>query len=115
MRDMFAVFADRMVLAVAEDDPVVPWFDPGEEGWVEYNRLPAEQVAAEICDRAAHFADVVATTSPGQWGRTARRDGTDVFTVAGLACFGAHEGHHHLMDVNGELAAALGRQSDELG
>lgn len=30
-RDMLKVFADRIVAALAEDDPVVGWFDPGPE------------------------------------------------------------------------------------
>lgn len=105
VRDMLAVFADRVELAVDEDDPVVPWFDPGEEGWAGYNELPSEAIAADIEAKAQRFAAIVGSTTEAQWHRTARRDGVDTFTVAGLACFGVHEAHHHLLDANGQLEA----------
>lgn len=107
VRDMLAVFGVRITLALAEDDPAVPWFDPGEAGWRSYNELPPSQIAADIEAKAQAFASIVEATAEPDWARTARRDGTDRFTVAGLACFGAHEAHHHLLDANGELAARL--------
>jgi hypothetical protein len=102
-RDMLRVFGDRILLAVAEDDPVVPWFDPGPEGWSAYDRLGAAGVAADIRAEASRFASVLADLVDGAWSRPARRDGVDRFTVAGLACFAVHEAHHHLLDANGTL------------
>ena len=104
VRDMLLVFGDRMLLAVREDDPSVPWFDPGEEGWLGYNRLEREVLAADIERQAQRLATIIGERSEADWSRTARRDGVDRFTVAGLACFGVHEAHHHLLDAEGTLS-----------
>ncbi len=104
-RDMLRVFGDRMLLALAEDDPVVPWFDPGPEGWKSYDLLDPAEVAADLEGQAARLASIIADRGDRDWGRTARRDGVDRFTVAGLACFAVHEAHHHLLDAEGDLGA----------
>lgn len=102
-RDMLQVFGDRILHAVAEDDPVVPWFDPGPEAWTRYNHLDTAELADELDAGAERLASIVADRSESDWQRTARRDGVDRFTVAGLACFAAHEVHHHLLDANGSI------------
>ena len=102
-RDMLDVFGDRIKLAVAEDDPMVPWFDPGPEAWQAYNRLDPADLADDMEASAGRFASILAERSESEWGRTARRDGVDRFTVAGLACFAVHEVHHHLLDANGSI------------
>jgi hypothetical protein len=103
VRDMLKVFGDRILLAVEQDDPAVPWFDPGPEGWAAYDRAGVEELVAELEKQTARFAGIVEGCGAGDWGRTARRDGVDRFTVAGLACFGAHEAHHHLLDAEGSI------------
>lgn len=102
-RDMLQVFGDRILLAVGEEDPVVPWFDPGPEGWVRYNLLDPYELADELDTSAGRLASIVAERAEHDWKRTARRDGVDRFTVAGLACFAVHEAHHHLLDANGSI------------
>ena len=102
-RDMLRVFGDRIVMALSEDDPAVPWFDPGPEGWELYNRLDPAAIAADIEAQADRLAAILAGCSDHDWSRTARRDGVDRFTVAGLACFAVHEAHHHLLDADGTL------------
>lgn len=102
-RDMLQVFGDRILLAVSEEDPVVPWFDPGPDGWARYNLLDPAQLADELDTSAGRLASIVAERTEHDWNRTARRDGVDRFTVAGLACFGVHEAHHHLLDANGSI------------
>jgi hypothetical protein len=103
VRDMLRVFGDRMLLAVAEDNPSVPWFDPGPDGWESYNRMPVGELVSDMAGQAERFAAIVGDCQESDWARTARRDGTDLFTVAGLACFGAHEAHHHLLDAQGRI------------
>ena len=98
VRDMLAVFGNRILVAVTEDDPIVPSFDPGPAGWSAYNLLDAGELADELEAEAARFQSIVAGVDASAWSRTARRDGVDRFTVAGLACFGVHEAHHHLLD-----------------
>jgi hypothetical protein len=102
-RDMLQVFADRIVLALAEEDPVVPWFDPGPDGWLGYNRLDPSALADDLDICAARLDSVLAGIRGSGWSRTARRDGVDRFSVAGLACFAVHEAHHHLLDAEGSL------------
>ena len=102
-RDMLRVFADRIVMAVEEDDPVVPWFDPGPDAWASFNQLDPGELADAIEAQAHRLAGVLAARGDGDWARTARRDGVDSFTVAGLACFAVHEAHHHLLDANGSI------------
>lgn len=105
VRDMLVVFAGRIELACREDDPVVSWFDPGEGAWRAYNATEPAKAAAAIGDAAEGFCSVLERRRDDDWSRTARRDGVDSFSVAGLACFGVHEAHHHLLDANGRLGA----------
>ena len=102
-RDMLRVFGDRIVMAVEEDDPVVPWFDPGPEAWVAFNQLDPKELAFEMEVEADRLGRILAARTSTDWARTARRDGVDSFTVAGLACFAVHEAHHHLLDADGSL------------
>lgn len=102
-RDMLQVFGDRILLAVAEENPVVPWFDPGPEAWARYNRLDPAELADELEASAEHLASIAAERTGSDWHRTARRDGVDQFTVAGLTCFAVHEVHHHLLDADGSI------------
>jgi hypothetical protein len=103
VRDMFQVFGDRILLAVAENNPSVPWFDPGEEEKARYNTLDGPEVASEIVRSADRLATILDERKPTDWTRPARRDGVDQFTVAGFACFAVHEAHHHLLDAKGEF------------
>jgi len=107
-RDMLWVFGDRITLAVELDEPTVPWFDPGPDGWASYQLLEAEQLADDLAAQAARFASIVGDRVTSDWSRGALRDGVDRFTVSGLACFGVHECYHHLLDADGTLRAAAG-------
>ena len=103
-RDMLVVFGERIELACREDDPAVPWFDPGDEEWRAYNEAEPASAANAIERAAGDFSSILAHLQQSDWFRTARRDGVDQFTVAGLACFGIHEAHHHLLDADGRLS-----------
>jgi hypothetical protein len=105
VRDMLRVFGDRILVAVAENNPSVPWFDPGEAEKARYNTLDGAEVAGEIMRAADRLATIVDERRPSDWTRPARRDGVDQFTVAGFACFAVHEAHHHLLDAQGQFRA----------
>ena len=81
----------------------MPWFDPGEDQWRVYNEADAASAAAAIEHAAGGFSSILGVLDERDWSRTARRDGVDQFSVAGLACFGVHEAHHHLLDADGRL------------
>jgi hypothetical protein len=102
-RDMLRVFGDRILMAVEADDPVVPSFDPGPDAWAAFNHLDPSELAGDLDAQADRLAGILAGRGDGDWARTARRDGVDRFTVAGLACFAVHEAHHHLLDADGSI------------
>jgi hypothetical protein len=106
VRDMFRVFGDRVLLAIEFDNPTVPGYFPTEDECRAYNSLGAREIAADIGSQADRLARILADRVGNDWGRTVMRDGVDRFTVAGLGCFAAHEAHHHLRDVTGELLTA---------
>jgi hypothetical protein len=107
VRDILRVYSDRMVLAVEQDSPTVPIFNPPQEVWEAYNRLDAEELAADIETRAGRLAEIVDGMDPSAWSRIVINDrgqyGVYTFTVAGLARNMVHETHHHLLDAKGTL------------
>jgi hypothetical protein len=107
VRDILRVYGERMVLAVEQDNPVVPIFNPPQEVWQEYNRLGAEELAEDIEARAGRLAEIVDGMDPSAWSRIVINDrgqyGVYSFTVAGLARNAVHEAHHHLLDAKGTL------------
>ncbi|MFI5042637.1 MAG: DinB family protein [Acidimicrobiales bacterium] len=110
VRDILRVYADRIRLAVAEDNPTFPQFNPGEEVWEAYNQLGASELAGDLGAQARRLATVLGDLAPGGWSRTLTRDGGKdgvfTFTVSGQACYAVHEAHHHLLDANGTLPHA---------
>jgi hypothetical protein len=103
VRDMLVVFGGRIELACREQDPAVPWFDPGDDAWSVYNQAEPASAAIAIVHAAEDFSSILGGRRKSDWSRTVRRDGIDRFTVAGLGCFGLHEVHHHLLDADGRL------------
>jgi len=107
VRDILKVYGERMVLAVEQDNPTVPMFNPPQEVWEAYNALEVEDLAADIEARAQRLAGIGATMDPSSWTRIVVNDrgqyGVYTFTVAGLARNSVHEAHHHLLDAKGTL------------
>ena len=110
VRDILRVYGDRVLLAIAEDDPVVPTFHPSEAEWEAYNALDREALATDLEAQAERLAAILDALDDDAWSRTVTRDplvaGTDAvyrFTVAGIASYAVHEAHHHLLDADGTL------------
>jgi hypothetical protein len=115
VRDILRVYGDRVLLAMAEDDPVVPTWNPGEDEWERYNALGREELAADLEAQADRLAGILDDLDDDAWSRTVTREalvaGTDAvyrFTVAGIASYAVHEAHHHLLDADGTLPAGGG-------
>jgi hypothetical protein len=110
VRDILRVYGDRMVLGVEEDSPTVPIFNPAQEVFESYNRLDAQELAADLEAQAQRLAKIVEDMGPADWSRVVINDrgqyGVYTFTVAGLACNAVHEAHHHLLDAKGTLGAS---------
>lgn len=110
VRDVLAVFNDRIGRMLAEDCPELGWWD--HEAAVEddkYDQQDPAEVAAALAANAAAFAATLNKIPPAGWERTGTRRGDEVFTVVGAARFALHEGNHHLLDVGRSLRAARGR------
>jgi hypothetical protein len=110
VRDILRVYGDRILLALAEDDPEVPTFHPSEAEWERYNHLGREELADDLAEQAQRLADILDRLEDDAWSRTVTRQallaGTDNvyrFTVAGIASYAVHEAHHHLLDADGTL------------
>ena len=99
-----------MALAVEQDNPTVPMFNPPQEVWEVYNRLDAQELASDIDAQSSRLAELVASMGPSDWSRIVINDrgqyGVYTFTVAGLARNAVHESHHHLLDATGTLFSA---------
>jgi len=107
VRDIQGVYADRIVLMLADDDPVFPQFNPDEGAWNGYNELDRKELADDLETQARRLAGILERLQPEDWSRTMTRDGGSdgvyQFTVAGLANYAVHESHHHLLDANGTI------------
>jgi len=104
VRDVYALFTERITRMLVEDDPELGWWDH-EVAAVEerYNAQQVAEVAAALTDNAMELARVLTTVPPDGWSRSATRREGETFTVAGLARFALHESSHHRKDATGEL------------
>ena len=110
VRDILRVYGDRVLLAVAEDDPEVPTFHPSDEEWAAYNALDRGVLASDLEAQADRLEAILDGLDDDAWSRTVTRaalvagtDGVYRFTVAGIASYAVHEAHHHLLDADGTL------------
>ncbi|HUZ21168.1 MAG TPA: DinB family protein [Acidimicrobiales bacterium] len=109
VRDVLAVFADRVELTLAEDGPEFGWWDHEAAAVAErYNDQDPELVALVLLARARRLAALLGSVEPRQWGREGTRRGTERFTVDGLGRFALHETRHHRLDAERSLARASG-------
>jgi len=110
VRDVLALFDERIRRMLTEDHPSLGWWD--HEAAVEadaYDAQDPSEVAAALDANAASLSATLAAVPAGAWERTGLRREGEVFTVLGAARFTLHEGHHHLLDVGRVLRAARGR------
>jgi hypothetical protein len=110
VRDILRVYGDRVLLAIAEDDPEVPTWHPSETEWARYNALGRQELADDLEIQAERLAAILDALDDDAWSRTVTRQalvaGTDNvyrFTVAGIAAYAVHEEYHHLLDADGTI------------
>jgi hypothetical protein len=97
VRDVLLVFADRTARTLAEDHPVLGWWDH-EASAAGYADEDPVAVAAALGAAADRYGTMLDAVPDDAWQRTSERRDGEVFTVAGLARFTLHEAHHHLGD-----------------
>ncbi|WP_420120800.1 DinB family protein [Nakamurella sp.] len=102
VRDACRIFAERLALMLAQDDPpFANWDQDATAVEQDYAAQDPDRVAADLQANAGEIADAFAAVRADQWERTGRRSNGSVFTVATLARYFAHDPVHHLHDVGG--------------
>jgi DinB family protein len=98
-RDALGVFADRMALALAEDEPEFGWWDHDAAAVEErYNEQDPIAVGDALDANAQRLVAVMQTVPDDGWERAGTRRGYERFTVEGIARYSLHEATHHLHD-----------------
>lgn len=118
VRDVMAVFADRVARALAEDEPEFGWWDHEAAAVDEhYNEQRPAAVASELSAAAQRLAAALAPLDDDAWRRAGTRRSRERFTIEGLARFALHEARHHRVDAERtltDLGTDVGR-CDECG
>jgi hypothetical protein len=107
VRDVLNVFAERIMRALREFDPDLPWWDHEADiadGMA--NESDRDAVADDLGRNASVLSQVLREVSDDDWERPARRAGTERFTIDTMARFALHEAVHHRVDAERALAAA---------
>lgn len=103
VRDVFALATYRHSLMLSEADPFFENWDQDATAIREgYARQDPDQVAEQVVQEAARYADALADVMSDDWDRTGRRGDGASFTVETFARYLIHDPIHHLTDVTGE-------------
>lgn len=109
VRDVFRVQRERVLLALAEDQPAFASMRR-EERVVEerYNDQSPAQVAREITGAAASLSRTLDSLDDDGWQRTGIYNWPErrVRTVEWIGRHAIHEGEHHLLDIDRLVLAA---------
>ena len=110
VRDVLAVFTERVLRTLAETNHELGWWDHEAamaDGFA--NESDREAVADDLAENAGRLAEVLASVSGDRWERTATRGLHDHFTVELLARYSLHELVHHRIDAERTLGSAQDR------
>jgi hypothetical protein len=107
VRDVHVAFADRIRLALVEDHPsFAPLGNDQRAERFRYNRADVTLTLAELEVAADRFVELITTLGSEDWRRTARRLPGEDRDVMWMVRQTAHEGVHHLGDIE-KVAARL--------
>ncbi|WP_183099667.1 DinB family protein [Nocardioides pelophilus] len=106
VRDVHRIFAERVGLMLAEDDPTFANWDQDETALTDrYDLQQPEQAPAELL-AAAEVVAAAYDAVPGEaWDRRGTRSNGSVFTVESIGRYHLHDVVHHLWDVRWVEAA----------
>jgi hypothetical protein len=100
VRDVHRVFADRLRLMLAEDDPLFANWDQDETAVTErYDLQDPATVASELVAAAEAVAAAYDAVPAEAWQRRGRRSNGSAFTVDTLGRYHLHDVVHHGYDV----------------
>jgi hypothetical protein len=99
VRDVLALFGDRIDQARAGTNPDFGWWDHEAAAMADhYNEQHPHSVGAGIKTAADRLSETLVHLEDRSWGHTGTRRGTETFTVESLARFALHEAVHHRVD-----------------
>jgi len=102
VRDVHRVFAQRVRLMLAEDDPqFANWDQDAAAVEGRYAAQEPSRVAADLAEAAAVATELYGSVDEAGWERPGQRSNGSVFTVDSLARYHLHDVEHHLFDVSG--------------
>ncbi len=102
VRDVFALFLERLELMVSVDNPTFANWNPNTTAEADrYDLQDPQFVAGQLADGAQAIASRFQSVSHEQLGRTGARSDGAVFTVESFARYEIHDPLHHLWDVTG--------------
>ena len=101
VRDVNRIFADRVRLMLAEDQPTFDSWDQDRAAVDDdYGSQDPGKVAEEVAEAAEAVAAAYESVSDGDWQRTGTRSNGHEFTVDSLARYHLHDLVHHAHDVS---------------
>jgi len=114
VRDVYAVYTDRVRRALAEHNPVLePMYNQQRAERDGYNRRLPSQVLDALEINVGIFLEQLATIDGTRWTRTVTRLPGETRTVLWLVRQAAHEGRHHLRDIESIRAAGCAPASGQ--
>ncbi|MCB0905977.1 MAG: methyltransferase domain-containing protein [Nocardioidaceae bacterium] len=100
VRDVHRVFAERVRLMLAENDPAFAnWDQDVTAAEDRYDLQEPAVVSGELAEAAQVMADLLRSVAGPQWSRTGRRSNGSFFTVDSIGRYYLHDIVHHLHDV----------------
>jgi hypothetical protein len=104
LRDVYAVYTIRLYRTRTEETPILePMLNDLRVERFRYNQRDVRAVVAELIDNVAGLLDEAARHTADAWERTARRLVGEERTARWLMLQAAHEGLHHLRDIESVL------------
>ncbi|WGL50935.1 DinB family protein [Nocardioides sp. BP30] len=102
VRDVHLVFAERIRLMLAEDEPrFANWDQDATAREKAYHLADPAVVATELLEAATAVADLYETVPPDAWSRRGLRSNGSEFSVETLGRYHLHDVVHHRWDVDG--------------
>jgi hypothetical protein len=102
VRDVMAVYRERLRLMIETEDPLYPNWDQDESAIAErYNEQDPAVVGVQIAANGSDLAGAFGALAAEQWLRVGRRSDGASFTVSSMAKYMTHDLIHHRWDVSG--------------
>jgi hypothetical protein len=100
VRDVHRVFAERLRLMLAQDDPQFEnWDQDATALESRYDEQDPATVSFELTQAAADISRIFSAVTGDAWQRPGRRSNGSVFTVETLGAYHLHDIDHHHHDI----------------